>query len=121
MWTYEAPTAAQQSDKTKTQERYERAVHRGLRTIKCEEKLTLRQLQAKLQKAWQRTAQERAEAPTCPGSSMDVVKKDEQSWVMESREISKGRWTDLHIPLASYWRVVLAEEACGQFSRWVEP
>ena len=119
MWTYEAPTVEKQP--LRDAARWDPHIHRGLKMRNLEEKLSLRKLQAKLEKEWQRTEEERAWAKSCPGADVSVIQhKDGTVWVRDGVK----SLTDAHqrsfvsIPLAHYWDVILRGEAWGQFSWW---
>ena len=123
MFQYKAPSAEVERDwwDRKAYARVDKAIHRGLQTIKVEQRLSLRQLQKKIQKEWARTEHERDNARTCPGSSLDVhAHKDGSLWIVQDGQklMKVGGYSVLEIPIAHYWDVMLNEEAWGQFSRF---
>ena len=119
-FSYTAPTVEQSAlGRSKVQARIESAIHRGLQKIKAEEKLSLRVLCKKIEKEWQRTEKERAEAPSCPWERLRLYRDDKgKDWVVLYEETSARHIVGQYIPLDHYWDVILAGEAWGQYSIW---
>ena len=90
-----------------------------LQQVRKEDRLSVRRLQAKLQKEWQRTESERANAPTCPGSGVMVIDKEERAYVQEALHTGEVSERRTLVPLAQWWNwVVQPEGLWGQYSPW---
>ena len=126
MFQYEAPKAVEggrlDRKSRKQHEATERAIHRGLATIKREATWSLEQLKKQIEQEAQRTERARAAAPTCPGSSLRVGEHtDGTHWVRQDVKMPEdaGHAHVVEIPVRHYWDVTLRGEAWGQFSRWM--
>lgn len=90
MFEYTVATKEQEHYSAKRQRDYDRMAARGLKKTMKVEQMMMKALRKELVREWTRTERERAEAPTCPGSSVSVVVVHGQVRVQEITLVQDG-------------------------------